>query len=153
MRFDPWPCSSGWRSGVTMSCGVGLRCGLDPTLLCLCLWHRLVASASIGPLAWEPPYAMGVALKRQKKKKKEKERKRKPQIVATHQQSFWFSRCRMGPRRCIADSSQELRVQMLRRAFGVFECVSPNALRHTMISDKVSVECFPPPPCTCNTHI
>jgi len=34
---------------------------------------RPAATAPIGPLAWEPPYALGVALekaKRQKKKKK-----------------------------------------------------------------------------------
>ena len=48
-----------------MSCGVGLRCGLDLALLWL--WHRLAATAPVGPLAWELPYAMGVALKRQKK--------------------------------------------------------------------------------------
>ena len=37
------------------------------------LWHRPVATALIRPLAWEPPYAEGAALKRQKaKKKKEK---------------------------------------------------------------------------------
>ena len=47
-----------------MSCGVGCRHRLDPTLL----WHRPAATAPIGPLAWEPPYATGVALKRQKKK-------------------------------------------------------------------------------------
>ena len=51
-----------------MSCGVGLRPGLDPKLLWL--WHRPVATASIRPLAREPPYAMGVALKIKKKKKK-----------------------------------------------------------------------------------
>ena len=34
------------------------------------LWCRLVATALIWPLAWEPPYASGLALKRQKKKKK-----------------------------------------------------------------------------------
>ena len=28
---------------------------------------QLVASASIRPLAWEPPYAVGTALKREKK--------------------------------------------------------------------------------------
>ena len=53
-----------------MSCGVGCRCGLDPALLWL--WHRPVATAPIGPLAWEPPYAAGAAqeiAKRQKKKK------------------------------------------------------------------------------------
>ena len=36
----------------------------------LWLWHRLAAAAPIQPLAWELPYATGVALKRQKKKKK-----------------------------------------------------------------------------------
>ena len=52
LRFDPWPHSVGWGSGTAMSCGVGrqLQLGLDP-------------------LAWEPPYAVGAALKRQKDKK------------------------------------------------------------------------------------
>ena len=31
------------------------------------LWRRLEATAPIGPLAWEPPYAAGVALERPKK--------------------------------------------------------------------------------------
>ena len=30
------------------------------------LWHKLAAVAPIGPLAWEPPCAVGAALKRQK---------------------------------------------------------------------------------------
>jgi len=47
-----------------MSYGVGRRCGLDPLLLWL--WCRPAATAPIGPLAWESPYAMGEALKRQK---------------------------------------------------------------------------------------
>ena len=51
-----------------MSCSVGLRRGLDPTLLWL--WRRLVAAAPIGPLAWEPLYATNVALKDKKTKKK-----------------------------------------------------------------------------------
>ena len=34
------------------------------------LWCRLAATALIQPLAWEPTYATGAALKRQKKKKK-----------------------------------------------------------------------------------
>ena len=50
-----------------MSCGIGHRHGLDPVLLWL--WLRQAAIALIGPLAWEPPYAAGTALKRQKKKK------------------------------------------------------------------------------------
>ena len=59
-----------------MSCGIGGRHISDPALLWL--WRRPAAMALIRPLAWEPPFAMGVALektktKRQKKKKKEKE--------------------------------------------------------------------------------
>ena len=47
-----------------MSCGVGRRCGSDPALLWL--WCRLAATAPTGPLAWEYPYVVGAALKRQK---------------------------------------------------------------------------------------
>ena len=49
-----------------MSCGVGCRQGSDlnlPWLRC-----RLAAEAPIGPLAWEPPYAPGVALRSKKRK-------------------------------------------------------------------------------------
>ena len=67
-RFDPWSCSVGWGSGVAMSCGVGHRHGSDPALLWL--RHRQAATATIRPLAWEPPCAMGAALKRQKPKNK-----------------------------------------------------------------------------------
>ena len=67
-RFNPWPCSVGYGSGVDMSCGVGCRHGSDPALLCL--WYRLAATAPIGPLAWEPPYAMGAALEKAKRQKK-----------------------------------------------------------------------------------
>ena len=50
-----------------MSCGVGHRCSSDPPLLWPC---RLAAVAPIWPLAWEPPYAVDVALKSQKKSHK-----------------------------------------------------------------------------------
>ena len=52
-----------------MSCGVGCRHSLDPAMLPW-LWCRLAATALIHSLAWEPPYAMGAALKRQKTEKK-----------------------------------------------------------------------------------
>ena len=45
-----------------MSCGVGRRLGLDLALLWL--WCRPPATSHIRPLAWEPPYASGVALKK-----------------------------------------------------------------------------------------
>jgi len=49
---------------VAVSCGVGHRHGLDLALLWL--WCRPAAVAPIRPLAWEPPYAMGVALKKER---------------------------------------------------------------------------------------
>ena len=53
--------------GVAMNCGVDHRCSSDPTLLWLgCM---LAAVALIRPLAWEPPNAVGVALKSNEKKK------------------------------------------------------------------------------------
>ena len=54
-------------SGVAVSCGVGRRCGSEPELLWL--WCRPAAIAPIGPLAWELPYAMGMALKSKKQNK------------------------------------------------------------------------------------
>ena len=53
-----------------MSCGVGQRRGSDPALLWLLC--RPAAIAPIWLLDWEPLYATGEALKRQKKKKKKK---------------------------------------------------------------------------------
>ena len=61
-------------SGIAMSCGVGCRHGSDPELLWL--WHRLADTAPIRLLAWEPPYAKGVALEKAKRQKKKKERKK-----------------------------------------------------------------------------
>ena len=46
------------------ACGVGHRRGSDPVLLWL--WCRPAAVALIWPQAWEPPYAVSAALKRQK---------------------------------------------------------------------------------------
>ena len=59
-------------SGVALSCGVGHRCSSDPELLCLWLWSWLwlTAAALIRSLAWELPYATGMALKSKKKKEK-----------------------------------------------------------------------------------
>ena len=45
----------------------------------LCLERRPAAAAPTQPLAWEPPYAAGAALKRQKIKKKKKEKKKQKQ--------------------------------------------------------------------------
>ena len=57
-----------------MSYGVGRRRGLDLALLWL--WRRPAATAPIRPLAWEPPYAIGSALKGQKTKQKTKNKGR-----------------------------------------------------------------------------
>ena len=55
-------------SGITMSCSVDHRRSSDLALLWL--WRRLAAVAPVRPLAWEPPYATGVALERQKIERK-----------------------------------------------------------------------------------
>ena len=61
MRVQSLALLSGLRIHVAVSCGVGRRCGSDPTLLWLCC--RPEAAASMRPLAWELPYAAPVALK------------------------------------------------------------------------------------------
>ena len=58
-----------------MSCGVARRGGSD--LAWLWLWQRLVAIALIQPLAWEPPYAVSAALKKDEKRLKRKEKKKR----------------------------------------------------------------------------
>ena len=52
-----------------MSCGVDL--GDSSDLVLLGLWCRPAATGPIPPLAWEPPYAAGATLKKQKRKEKE----------------------------------------------------------------------------------
>ena len=52
---------------LPVSCGIGRRCGSDPVLPWL--WHRPAATALIRPLAWNPPYATGVALEIAKRQK------------------------------------------------------------------------------------
>ena len=68
-----------------MSCGIVCRHSSDLALLWL--WHRPAAVALIGPLAWEPPYATGEALKEKKKRKKKK-------VL------LWCSRLRIGCGHC-----------------------------------------------------
>ena len=53
-----------------MSCGVGHRHGMDPTLL----WHRPAATALIQLPGWEPPYAASAALKSKQKQKQKTSR-------------------------------------------------------------------------------
>ena len=51
----------------------------------LWLWCRLAAVALIGPLAWELPYAAGVALKKKKAQKNflmQKKKKKKKKILS-----------------------------------------------------------------------
>ena len=62
------PCLAQWVKDPVLPLAIGHRRGSDLELLWLWLW--LVATASIRPLAGEPPYAAGVTLKKKKKKKK-----------------------------------------------------------------------------------
>ena len=50
-----------------MSCGIVFRCSSDSVLLWL--WSSLAATAPIGPLDWEPPYATGAAVEKTKRQK------------------------------------------------------------------------------------
>jgi len=54
-----------------MSFGVGHRHSSDPPLLWL--WRSSAAAALIRPLAWEPPYATGEALKNKENKQTKKQ--------------------------------------------------------------------------------
>jgi len=63
MRLRVWSLAS--LSGLVLI-GVGCRCSSDLALLWL--WCRPSAIAPIRPLAWDPPYAVGVAQKGQKTK-------------------------------------------------------------------------------------
>ena len=58
----------GQRSSIAVNCGVDHRLDSDPVLLWL--WCRPAATALIGPLAWEPPYAAKVAQEMAKRQKK-----------------------------------------------------------------------------------
>ena len=75
-----------------MTCGIGYRHGSDPTLLWL--WHKLVATASIIPLAWEPSYAVSAAL----------EKKKRIDIISF----LGLSACRLGDCGLTAADSQDL---------------------------------------------
>ena len=67
-----------------MSCGGGHKHGSDLALLWLSC--RLAAISLIRPLAWEPPYATGLALKRQKtKNKKQNKTNKKNKVIGLAQ--------------------------------------------------------------------
>ena len=66
-----------------MSCGVGHRHGSDPALL----WPAAVGP--IRPLAWEPQYAVGEALK-SKKKKGKKCKFLSPRSTESETLAIWF---------------------------------------------------------------
>ena len=77
-----------------MTCGVGHRRGSDMSLLWL--WCRPAVVAPIRPIAWEPPYATGVALKGQKTKKKQKQKKtpKKPPKQNKTNKKTWVKNAR-----------------------------------------------------------
>ena len=92
-----------------MTCGICHRCGSDPALLWL--WRRPAAASLIQPLAWEPPYATGVALKRQKgKKKKERE---------SLTSSYWFCSLSHGDPRSVPDPWVNQRIPYLALLLGL----------------------------------
>ena len=85
-----------------MNRGVGHRCGSD--LMLLWLWCRPATAASIRPLAWDPPHAKGVALK---KTDRQKERAIESIIFNGKMLNvFPFRlRCLLSPRNIIAETT------------------------------------------------
>ena len=69
-RLHPRPHSVGQGSIANTSCGAGPR--LCPDLALPWLWRRPETAALIQTLAWEPPYAMEVALEKAKRQKKKR---------------------------------------------------------------------------------
>ena len=67
-----------------MNSGIGCRHSSDPMLPWL--WRRPVAIAPNWPLAWEPLYVVGMALKRQNTKKKKKKNACSVQELHYHNQ-------------------------------------------------------------------
>ena len=68
-----------------MSYGVDCRCGLDPIVAVAMALSSGYSSDLIPLLAWEPPYAVGVALKRQKTKQNKTKNSPLPKFIS---QSF-----------------------------------------------------------------
>ena len=62
-----------------MSYGIGRRHCLDHALLWL--WYRPAAAVPVQPLASEPPYAIGAALKKQKQKQTNKKKPTKENLL------------------------------------------------------------------------
>ena len=54
-----------WVQSLTLLSGLRIWCYCE-------LWCRPAAVTPIGPLPWEPPYAMDAALKRQKEQQQQK---------------------------------------------------------------------------------
>ena len=63
---------------------------------CCELWCRPVATALIQPLAWEPPYAEGVALKWLKKKERKKKKEEKFFTIKGLRKSFGATQSKKG---------------------------------------------------------
>ena len=70
-----WVQSLALLSGAGIHCCHELWCKLQVQLRSVLLWHRPAAAVPIPPLAWELPYAAGLAVKKKKKKKQASWRK------------------------------------------------------------------------------
>ena len=89
---------------ILCCCGVGCRRGSDPVLLWL--WYRLVATAPIRPLAWEPPCAARATQENGKKTKKKKKKKAGHETPSLLGRAIW--QC-PGRHVCLRPGSSTLR--------------------------------------------
>ena len=84
-----------------MNWGVGCRCGSDLALLWL--GRRPAAMALIRPLAWEPPYAVDVALKKKTEDKKIKKIKLGLAFAVSYSNALLILNCSSGLKIRIVD--------------------------------------------------
>ena len=78
------------------------------------LWCRPAAAALIQPLTWEPPYAMGVAPKRQKDRKK----KRKEKMVILPKLAYKFSAIPIKTPAVFLTETNKLILKLIRKCEG-----------------------------------
>ena len=107
-----------------MSCGVGCRYGLDPALLWL--WCRLAVVAPTGSLAWEHPYAAGLALKSRKTETETEEGRKEGKKKGRKERRNWLQPLAKSSR--VHAPPLLLRQALLLHKFHLFHPLVPSSL-------------------------
>ena len=103
-----------------MSCGIGRRHSLDLALLWF--WQRPASRGPIRPLAWEPPYAAGVALEKTKKTKKKGRKEKNVILMKLEIFDFFAHGCIQGTSEVICCITARLCLQETHLRYLIFYC-------------------------------